>query len=212
MKVTKTDIESIIAEYYSDKVLRFGATPQGVDWKDKNSQDLRFAQLIQVFEDKLNPVNVIDIGCGYGALYEYLKNQAIKCNYLGVDLSNEMIKVAREKFKKDSNTKFLNTNNPKYISDYVIASGIFNVKMNLSNDTWLDYVNETMRVFHKYSKIGFAFNFLSSFSDEDKRKDYLFYANPEYIQNLCFSHFGKSVEIIQGYGLYEFTVIVRKDK
>ena len=46
--------------------------------------------------------------------------------------------------------------------------------------------------------------------DKEKIKKYLFYANPDDVYNLCYSRYSKNVEIIEHYGLYEFTIIVRK--
>lgn len=37
-----------VAEYYSDKIVTYGVTPQGVDWSSKESQLLRFEQLLKV--------------------------------------------------------------------------------------------------------------------------------------------------------------------
>ena len=46
-------MEKILTEveaYYTEKVLKFGATPKGVDWRDEASQLLRFKQLMKLID------------------------------------------------------------------------------------------------------------------------------------------------------------------
>ena len=69
---SKDNIQSEVRNYYDQKILSFGATPQGVDWNGEESQNIRFSQLIKLFEDE-NSFTVLDLGCGYGSFYEFLK-------------------------------------------------------------------------------------------------------------------------------------------
>ena len=81
-----------VERYYSDKINRYGVEPKGVDWKDVESQNLRFFQLMRIMEaDIEESKTLLDLGCGYGALLDFLKSQNLDCDYLGVDLSEEMI-------------------------------------------------------------------------------------------------------------------------
>ena len=61
-----------INAYYTDKLKQFGTTAKGVDWRDETSQDIRFEQFSKII-NKEN-FSVLDYGCGYGALYRFLKN------------------------------------------------------------------------------------------------------------------------------------------
>ena len=56
---------------------------------------------------------------------------------------------------------------------------------------------------------GFAFNILSLSSDPGRRRPNLYYADPAEMLAYCLSRYGRSVAILQDYGLYEFTVLVR---
>lgn len=56
-----------ISNYYSEKVSQFGCTPNGVDWNGKESQFIRFKQLLKICEqDELFSLG--DFGCGYGSI------------------------------------------------------------------------------------------------------------------------------------------------
>jgi hypothetical protein len=83
--------------------------------------------------------------------------------------------------------------------------------MDIPSKVWINHVKNTLEIINKSSSIGFSVNFLSSNNDKEKVKKYLFYANPNELYNLCYSRFSKNVEIIENYGLYEFTIIVRKN-
>ncbi len=48
--------------------------------------------------------SILDLGCGNGRLAELFKNMDVK--YLGMDNSEELIKIAQEKFKDKENIKF----------------------------------------------------------------------------------------------------------
>jgi hypothetical protein len=98
---------------------------------------------------------------------------------------------------------------PDDIADFAIASGIFNVMGNVSPHDWKCYVEDTIGVLAKAGRRGFAFNVLSLSSDPERRRPDLFYADPLATLELCLARYGRSVALLQDYGLYEFTLIVR---
>jgi hypothetical protein len=51
---------------------------------------------------------------------------------------------------------------------------------------------------------------LSTYSDPEKRRDDLFYADPCEMFDLCKRRFATRVALLHDYPLFEFTVIVRK--
>lgn len=40
---------------------------------------------------------VLDLGCGNGRLYEYLK-ESVDCHYVGIDISKELVNIAKQKY------------------------------------------------------------------------------------------------------------------
>ena len=59
-------------DYYEGKLRAHGATPAGVDWNSLESQELRFALLANLWRDEAD-ASILDYGCGYGALADYLR-------------------------------------------------------------------------------------------------------------------------------------------
>ena len=196
-----------INKYYSDKIVEHGAISQGVDWNSKESHFIRFEQLCKVFTNKEN-FSLLDFGCGYGALIDYLYEANIICDYIGFDISEKMILKAKENYFGDR-IKFTNKLNESTY-DFTIANGIFNVKLDNEEEEWEKYIIETIEKINTYSNIGFSFNILSSYSDKEYQRDYLHYANPTFYFDYCKKHFSRKVALLHDYDHYEFTILVVK--
>lgn len=200
-----------IEKYYSDKVIKFGATPEGVDWNGFESQNIRFEQLGKIFDKEivaLNHFSILDYGCGYGSLFSYLKNLKSNFSYFGFDISTDMLKQAQIIFPNEGS--WLNSLPPNFKVDYVVASGLFNVKLNQSLVEWEEYILTTLNKINSICTKGFSFNILTSYSDLEYMKEYLYYASPEFFFNHCKINYSKQVAILHDYNLYEFTILVRK--
>ena len=197
-----------IDHYYSIKVIEYGCTPKGVYWNDVPSQITRFVQLLKIIDGN-NKFTINDIGCGYGALYEFMKNKYQFFEYYGLDISKVMIENASNNYKSE-NVSFSVSNIPESIANYSVASGIFNVKLNAKNHDWLNYIKYTIDIMNQKSNKGFAFNCLTSYSDRDKMRNDLYYADPSFLFDYCKKKYSKNVAILHDYDLYEFTVLIRK--
>ena len=197
-----------VEDYYSEKVRTFGATAKGVDWNSEESQQLRFEQLSKVIYDD-REFNILDYGCGYGSLYEYLKGRFNSFHYSGYDISKEMLDKAKIKFE-GNNAVFTDHIETIERYNYVIASGIFNVKLNNSDENWMEYVTDTIQTMNLLSTKGFSFNILTKYSDKEFMKDNLYYADPCYWFDYCKKNISKYVALLHDYPLYEFTILVKK--
>lgn len=209
MSGTKENLLAEVAGYYSAKLAAHGNTPLGVDWNGEESQFLRFAQLSKIIE-RPEGFSLNDLGCGYGALFDFLGHQWKDFRYNGYDVSSDMVRAAQEQYARFFNARFVTASEPDAPADYGIASGIFNVRLGRSDLEWQDYLESTLDVLDRSSTLGFAFNCLTSYSDRDKMRDYLYYANPGALFDLCKKRYSQHVALLHDYGLYEFTILVRK--
>jgi SAM-dependent methyltransferase len=198
-----------VAHYYAEKLRAFGATPRGVDWNSADSQALRFSRLLQVVEPD-GEVSINDYGCGYGALVDHLEAAGRPLTYCGFDISEPMIGAARARHAGSTRCSFIADPARLLPADYTVASGIFNVKLDHPVDAWREYVLQTLAILESLSTRGFAFNMLSTYSDLEKRRDDLFYADPLLMFDVCKRRFSPRVSLLHDYPLYEFTVIVRR--
>lgn len=210
MHNNKIDLLNEVAIYYAEKLAEHGDTPRGVDWNGEESQTIRFEQLCKIIGSDKTNFTLNDLGCGYGALLDYLQDKYSTLTYLGVDVSPEMIRAAGQRHAAAPRARFISSAKPDHVSDYGVASGIFNVRQGRSNAEWYDYLQSTLDVLDSTSRFGFSFNCLTSYSDEDKKRDYLYYADPCLLFDLCKRRYSPQVALLHDYGLYEFTILVRK--
>ncbi|MGN6868499.1 MAG: class I SAM-dependent methyltransferase [Solirubrobacteraceae bacterium] len=148
---------------------------------------------------------ILDYGCGYGALTEHLPDGSY---YLGYDISEEMVHAARARYP---GVRFTSSEGDLQCVDYVIASGIFNVKAGTEEARWVEYVTATLERFDSLGAKGFAFNMLTSYSDPPLMRPELYYADPLRWFDECKRRYARNVALLHDYGLWEFTIIVRKD-
>lgn len=209
MQNNKTELLTEVSEYYTSKLAEHGETPRGVDWNGEEGQTLRFNQLCKIIDTE-NYFSINDLGCGYGALYDFLSSKNKGFSYSGIDVSEGMIKAAEQRYKDQPQVNFELSSEPNQVADFGVASGIFNVRMGRSDVEWRSYLEATLDLLDQTSRIGFAFNCLTSYSDEDKKRDYLYYADPCVLFDLCKRRYSPNVALLHDYGLYEFTILVRK--
>jgi SAM-dependent methyltransferase len=200
-----------VARYYDEKITEHGAVARGVDWNGTDSQHLRFRQLLRAMEPD-GPGSVNDLGCGYGALIEELDKTTPGVPYAGFDIVDAMLVQARTLHGQRPSTRFVLAERPDEVADYGIASGIFNVRLDQSEQAWWDTVTQTLDALHETSGRSFAFNCLTSYSDPPKMRPHLYYADPCRLFDHCKRRYSRQVALLHDYGLYEFTLIVRKER
>ena len=198
-----------VAAYYSEKLAQHGETPRGVDWNGEESQELRFEQLCKIIDGR-DQFSLNDLGCGYGALNDFLSGRYSGFSYSGIDVSESMISSAEERHRGQPKARFLVASQPDSIADYGVASGIFNVRLGRLDAEWRAYLEATLDILDRTSRLGFSFNCLTSYSDEEKMRDNLYYADPCALFDLCKQRYSRNVALLHDYRLYEFTILVRK--
>lgn len=200
-------------EYYGSKIKQFGANYAGVNWNGEKAQKIRYDQLAKLINMENKNFSVCDYGCGYGYFLSYLKERLPfwRGGYIGVDSSVTMIDTAKQLFGENNEKyKFCCDTGIVGVYDYVVASGIFNLSMGMSEKEFNTYMLKIIQTFHRSSKKGFAFNALTKYSDQDKMRKDLYYSDPLFWFDYCKKNFSKNVALLHDYELYDFTIIVRK--
>jgi len=204
-----SDILRDIDTYYSAKIREHGPSSRGVDWNSEEGQMVRFAQLMKIVVGN-DEFSINDLGCGYGALLSFLQRGFAGYSYRGIDVSQDMIRVARAQYGESDRITFEVSSSIRSEADYAVASGVFNVKLKHDEEEWWSYVTSTLDMMDATSRKGFAFNCLTKYSDSERMRDDLFYADPCRMFDWCKRKYSRQVALLHDYGLYEFTILVRK--
>ena len=197
--------------YFEERLTNFGASARGVDWNSETAQELRFSQLIKVL-DPARPFSLLDYGCGYGALADFVIRQGYPMEvYVGFDVLESMVVKAREVHQQTpytcTYTSHLEDITPV---DFTIASGIFNLKLETPYEAWTEYVIGELHKINRLSRRGFSFNMLTKYSDKEYMRPHLYYADPCYLFDYCKTNFSRNVALLHDYEVYDFTLVVRK--
>lgn len=196
-----------IKTFMEETLDKHGHAPLGVGWRSRENQFLRFDQFSHLFEGREEPFSLNDLGCGLGGLYEWTMERGLPVSrYVGYDISQRMVADARALHKAD-NAHFVHSVAPTEIADFSIGCGIFNTRLDESEEAWAEYMRGVVRQLAENSRVGFAFNSLTTYVDW--REPHLFYADPAEWFDWCKRNVSKRVALLHDSPLYEWTMIVR---
>jgi SAM-dependent methyltransferase len=188
---------------YSESVALHGYDVRALGWGSRESQARRFAVLSEV--GKLSGSSVLDVGCGLGDLYAWIRRRRLRARYTGVDITPGMVDKARARFPK---TQFrvcdvLDREQPIAVHDYVLSSGIFTHR----GTSGFEFLEAMVRRMFELSKQALAFNCLSGWAKEKERGEY--HADPLRVVDFC-RRLSPWVVLRHDYHPRDFTVYLYK--
>jgi SAM-dependent methyltransferase len=197
-----------IRNYYDLKVATHGATPVAADWTCRATQELRFVQLLRICRLDA-PLSLNDVGCGYGALSRFLarRHPSADIDYLGFDVSPGMIREAQRLPSTPTSRFEIGGRSPR-VADYCVASGIFNVKLDIATAAWRKLVKATLTDMQRSSRLGFAVNFIDR-AAADAVAPELFTTTARPWLTFCRTGLNMDASLVGNYGLPEFTLLAR---
>ena len=178
--------------FYFLRSLKYDLPENKVGWRSRQNQELRFQALARIGD--LDGQSILDLGCGLGCLYGYLKGRGWQGTYTGFDILDRMVVGARKRYpgvrfeKRD-----MLRNQPDEKWDYVFVNGVFNHKV---KDNWA-WIEEGVRRSLAVARKGMAFTILNgelSFMDKD-----LFYTDPTELEKRVKEWSGGKYKIAKDY-------------
>lgn len=199
-----------LREHYRNLYHKHGDSAGAVQYSDDASHKARFAVLRAVDP---NAQSILDVGCGLGHLYRYLKEQGFSGRYTGVDIVPEFIATANEHMITDPQANALLVAGDEALPqghEYVVLSGVFN---NLMDDN-AGFISDTLKRMFAVAEKGIAFNAMSTYVDYEDDK--LYYTNPLELLHFCKQELGGHPLLRHDYSLsaggypFEYAVYVYK--
>lgn len=206
MNESYESIRSKIRELYEKSAGKQGDSPLGVGWKDQESHNLRLKILSEV--GMSNGCSILDVGCGYGALLEYLRNRGVTgIKYTGIDIVETLIEMAKKRFGDGAEFRVTDIMDMDQEHDFVVNLGIFNVKLSCGDSEFFEnFVSPIILKMWKLTRIGLSASFMTDMVDY--RDANLYYASPSQTLDFLRRNLSRYVALRHDYGLYEFTVYV----
>ena len=204
-------IDDKIAEIYNQRFLKLGPSPEASMWFSKKRQFTRFDIIFNEIKllNKNNKRSIIDIGCGYGAFFEFLSERGTDdiWSYYGYDVSNEVIKFCKEKYSQGA--VFYTGSIPTFTAEFIIMSGTYNFFPTKDYNSWRLYFYRSLKTL--WSKTTCAMIFNLQISDQEKITDGgIVYTSKEEIENFCKSNFGNVKTVINPAIPKDVTFVIKK--
>ncbi|OCX53156.1 hypothetical protein BEL04_02240 [Mucilaginibacter sp. PPCGB 2223] len=174
---------------------------RSLGWRDNNSQRLRFDALADIGD--MTGHSVLDVGCGYGDLRDYLGARYPDITYTGIDNMQEFLTIAIERYGHLPDTTFLYGDFSNAIlprADYVFASGSLNYFNNEPG-----FIYRIIDKLFKTCNIAFGFNLLSDIAPMGLLVAYDMNAIVKYCQKLS-----PNVILNNSYAADDFTIWMYK--
>lgn len=202
-----------LAEFYEQCFNQYGTTAKGVDWPNSDDMTKRFQVMLAICrQDSSSHIELLDLGCGYGALLDYLHQAQLdeRIAYTGVDISPVFITAAKALHPTATfyQCDILKNPLPKMDYDYVIMNGVFTEKRQLSHASMVQFVKQMLQQAFKMARKGIAFNIMSYHVDWSNLD--LFHWSLDELGMFLTQELSRQFVIRQDYGLYEYTVYVYK--
>lgn len=195
---------SVYQARYRTRLAEYGVDPRTLGWT-KGKQQERFAAAVELLPiDQLR--SVLDVGCGFGDFFPFLRSRGFSGTYTGIDFVPELIEQARLLHREGEFVAgdFEQMELGNY--DLVAASGIFNAR--LMGEDQAAYIRRTLEKMFRHAKTAVAADFLSTLADQ--RRDDLYYSDPLTILDVA-QGLTRRCALLQHYLPFEFCVLMFVD-
>jgi len=196
------EAQSNVTSFFGGLVDQYGYDLRSLDFGARESQLKRF-EVIAHYLPKTE-FSLLDVGCGFAELADFLESQGLKVKYSGIDLTPQMIDHASKR-RPDLNLIYGNIIDGVIDDtfDYVVCSGIFY----MMGENAEQLMMELVRKMFSMARHRVIFNAISTWADRTHQGE--FYADPlrtisacrEITRNMVFHH---------DYMPHDFTIMLNK--
>jgi SAM-dependent methyltransferase len=206
---SNADDYGALNEFYNALLDSHGFSAKAVAWRDEPFQQFRFASIAQAFAHEREQFTVYEVGCGLGHLRDFLRQHFPNASYSGADINPKMIERALQRDPTLAVEHRDIVKDPPAQADYVVASGIFNLRMQHADDAWEAVVRSVLKAMFASAKRGIAANFLSS--HVDWKREIAYHEDPARTLHFALTELSRFAEIRHAYYPWEFMLAVYRE-
>lgn len=163
----KTEDRLDYVQRYEKRLQEFGYSPETLGWGIHGRQEVRFSVLAE-FALSMPKSSVLDVGCGFCDLYDFLSKRGWQGRYTGIDIVPGVLDIARQRHPDLDIRELDITDNsfPALVYDFVISSGAFNAALPSGGNK--AHIEAALRSMHERCRLAICVDFLSSYVDFQK--------------------------------------------
>lgn len=206
MRLDPRDL-SLCRQRYGRWLQRWGYGPEALGWGKGGRQEVRFSALAgQVLA---NPdASVLDAGCGFADLYDWLRQRQWRGDYCGLDISPDLLAVARERHPGLELHQMELADAPSLARtfDYVICTGVFNARLTRTDER--EYIRASLATMFSMAKVVVAVDFMST--RVDYQADMSWHMPPGEALDMALALSGRAC-LRHDYMPYEYALLIYRD-
>lgn len=194
-------------ERYGSRLREHGYSPETLGWGNHGRQELRFSVLAE-HAIRAPESSVLDVGCGFADLYDFLIQHGWHGQYKGIDIVPSLLEVARRRHP-DLDLWEIDITDPtarlgKY--DFVIGSGIFNAKL-LGEDN-PSHIQRALNAMFQHARVAVCVDFMTIHVDYQKPGSW--HTDPAWAIDVA-RRLSRRLLLRSDYMPYEFAVLIFRD-
>lgn len=206
-----------IAEHYKNCFDKYGDNHLGMDWPNKDDVETRYQVMLDILNNSRKGLDqkytLLDFGCGTAQMLDYMnKINFASINYVGLDISEKVVELAKTKFPDNTFVACDALLRPDLVPNFDIGilNGIFTEKRELSYDEMWEYFKTLTQLLFQKSRVALSFNVMSA--NVDWQRDDLFHVSLDELSSYLCTRLTRDFVVRHDYGLYEYTVYLYKDR
>lgn len=211
-RLSQSLFEASIKSAYTRRFKEKGAQAEGVFWASQSSQRARFEQVLSDMQAEFGSAgfSMADIGCGYGALFDYIRSKPAwrQIEYSGVDITTDMISYCQRENQPDRH-RFSSGRRPKQPVDFAVFVGTFNLCHTDDYQLWEDYILRQLTANWAHVRYGMILNITSL--EIAKINNNIFYVNQQEFSDKLANRFGPVSSTPTQFVSQDTTYIISKE-
>jgi SAM-dependent methyltransferase len=153
---------------YEKRLHEHGYSPAALGWGAHGRQEVRFSVLAE-FALRDPQSSVLDVGCGFCDLYDFLATRGWRGRYSGIDIVPGLLEVAKQRHPGIDVRELDITGDISLLHEYdfVIASGAFNAALPSGDNR--THIEAALKNMHQCSRRATCVDFLSEYVEFQKQ-------------------------------------------